>query len=170
MTSDGTFAVCLETIKPQLDHSDPSYQAALDRCHRAAVGETAHQDDILQPFGGPWQHQGPAPVLPDPPGAQRRAQNARPTKPRKPRASPLRDLAFALLAEHGRPATAEDIAPGDARISKTLQNARNAGKIESRTIVFPANRGKGGWRVLYALPGMEWQELPPGVRYIDSSQ
>lgn len=155
----------MDTIKPQLDHSDPSYQAALARCQRAEVGEAAPA--VTHPFGTPLETTGRAPVLPDPPGAQRRAPGATPR--RRPKPAPHRTRAFALLAALGRPATADELAPGDKQVRAALKNAADWGMVEVRVISLtdaPPRRG-GMLRMAFALPGMEWPEQFPGARYVD---
>lgn len=171
--------ICLETLKPQLDHDEPSYAAALARCQRAAAGAAAKPDGILTPFGMRAITPERAPILPDPPGAQRRAPGALPRRAhpaddtprrvsvRRGRPSPNRDRALALLAALGRPATADEIAPGDKGVQKALANARGADLVKTRQVISPAYRSTGGWRAMYALPSMEWPELPPDARYYD---
>jgi hypothetical protein len=159
-----TFGLCWETLKPQLDHTDPSYQAALARCQRAAQGAAAHPDGLLTPFGLRAITPERAPILPDPPGAQRRAQSAR---PRRTGAGPQVTRALALLKAHGRPATADDLAPGDQQIAYALKNGTDSGYFVSRQIGITGRR-RGGRRSLYALPGMAWPDLPPGRRYLDA--
>lgn len=151
-----SFSLCFETIKPQLDHSDPSYQDALARCHRAAVGETAPRR-VTHPFGHPWDNHGRALVLPDPPYARRTGT------PGKRYLN--RERVIARLIEIGHPATASEIAQGDETLRKYVINTRDAGVIVSRPIVFEkAGTGKR-WETLFALPSMSWPVLPSGQRY-----
>lgn len=150
--------------RPQLDHSDPSYQAALDRCYRADPGESAYPlGDIPAAIlmAAPSIR---APILPDPPGAQRRAQSARP-RGMGHKSAPERTRAIKLLSEFGRPATAAELAPGDHKLGKALSNARAVGILKARQIIQPGVAG--GWTTLYALPGMEWPELEPPKKYWD---
>lgn len=161
MKSDGTFAVCLETIKPQLDHSDPSYRAALDRCQRAAIGETATRQ-VVHPFGHPWESAGREPVKPDPPYARRSGS------PNKRLAN--RERVIARLIEIGRPATAAEIAQGDEKMRKCVINTRDAGVIVSRPIVFNKALAGKRWQTLYALPSMLWPTLPDGQRYWEKNR
>jgi hypothetical protein len=151
-------------LRPQLDHSDPSYQAALDRCYRAAPGESAHPDGDIPSavlMAAPSIRE---PILPDPPGAQRRAQSARP-RGMGHKAAPNRQEAIRLLSEYGRPATAAELAPGNRVVAKALSNARAAGIIKARQIIRPGV--VGGWCTMYALLKMEWPDLPAPARYWD---
>lgn len=151
-----TFSVCHEPIKPQLDHDEPSYQEALARCHRSAVGETAPRH-IVHHFGHPWESAGRAPVLPDPPYTRRSGT------PNKRLAN--RERVIARLIALKRPATASEIAQGDEKLRKCVINTRDAGVIVSRPIVFDKAFAGKRWETLFALPSMTWPTLPEGQRY-----
>lgn len=153
--------ICLETLKPQLDRTEPSYVAALARCQRAADGAATHPDGIIRPFGTLAVVSERAPILPDPPGAQRRAPGARGGRRRMP--SPMRDRALALLRELGHPATAEDLAPGDRQMMQALKDAKVDGLVLTRSVVLDGEHRR---RNLYALPGMAWPDQPAGARYV----
>lgn len=164
-TTQDCFTLFTGTLKPQLDHDEPSYQAALARMERAPPGATLHPEGAL-----PTMHviEPPRPVLPDPPGRPRAASPRLIARGVGHRAAPDRQRAMALLADHGRPGIASEIALGDEAIVKALANARHAGIVKTRQVRIA---GIGGTRSMYALPSWPWPDrLPDGWVWIDQQE
>lgn len=163
-------------LKPQLDRDEPSYVAALARCHAqgaAPPGDAAHADGLISAFGArpltpanPETPVRPRPLRPPSPRLVRRS--ARPVAPTRRAANPtpVQDRVVATLTRLGRPATIEELAGDDTSLRRAVHAARKAGRLRARTTVTAGQgRRQPAWSSLYALPGMDWPELPAGTRY-----
>lgn len=163
-------------LKPQLDRDEPSYVAALARCHAAAPctpGAAAHPDGVLCPFGAqpivPVDPHAPHAVRPSrPPSPTLVRRSARPYAPTRPAVNPtpVQDRVIATLTRLGRPATIEELAGDDTNLRRAVHAARRSGRLRSRTTVtIGQGRRQPTWSSLYALAGMAWPALPAGTRY-----
>ena len=159
--------------KPQLDHSDPSYQAALARCYRAQPGEHTVPVDATIPCYGRLTITPREQILPDPPGAQRRAQHARPTRVKAsinpPKQIKVRRTIQAQVLEwliaHGKPASITQVNAGfpdqnRESINAALKLLRAVGEVKSMKIIVPGKQGHfGQW-----LPAdVEWTDYDGGA-------
>ena len=166
------FAVFTGQIKPQLDHQDPSYQAALARCLRLPPAAAAVDATAPAPWTSAQMVIAPRePIRPDPPGAQRRAPEdwRTPVHQARPRGglvdgrTPARLLAW--VGAQDRPvslrdcqATFADVNP--EHISTYLGRLRRAGRLVVRRYRLPAQFVV---RTQFQPAGRDWPPLPPGA-------